>query len=154
MTGMITLFFYRKYCGGPICYCTTRLENKIVIVTGGTSGIGLSIVKHFASLGAIVIFTARDIEKGIAIQKNIRSITSNQTVYCKFVDFIDLGTVHQFVSELCLIQPNIYLLVNNIGVFFHPPQETIDGFDVTFQSNYLSNRQICYLFMILIKLYL
>jgi NAD(P)-dependent dehydrogenase (short-subunit alcohol dehydrogenase family) len=132
-------FCYRRYCGGPICYCKARLDNQIVIVTGGTSGIGLAITKHFAKLGAIVIFTARDIEKGIVIQENIRSITSNQRIYCKFVDFVDLGTVHKFVTEVKQICPNIYLLVNNIGVFFHPPQETVDGFDVTFQSNYLSN---------------
>lgn len=133
------LYYIKKYCGGPICYCKARLENKIVVVTGGTSGIGLSIIQHFASLGAIVIFTARDIEKGVAIQENIRSITSNPRVFCKFVDFIDLGSVYNFATEVNQICPNIHLLVNNIGVFFHPPQETVDGFDVTFQSNYLSH---------------
>jgi NAD(P)-dependent dehydrogenase (short-subunit alcohol dehydrogenase family) len=104
------------------------LDNQIVIVTGGTSGIGLAITKHFAKLGAIVVFTARDIEKGIVIQENkenISTITSNQSIYCKFVD---LGTVHKFVTEVKQICPNIYLLVNNIGVFFHPPQETVDFF--------------------------
>ena len=44
-----------------------------------------------------------------------------------------------YIFLLYLGYPRIDLLVNNVGVFFHPPQVTVDGFDVTFQSNYLGN---------------
>jgi NAD(P)-dependent dehydrogenase (short-subunit alcohol dehydrogenase family) len=36
------------------------------------------------------------------------------------------------------------LLINNAGVFFHPPKETVDKFDVTFQTNYLGRFDAMY----------
>lgn len=41
-----------------------NLENKAVIITGGTSGIGEGIANHFASKGAGIVLSGRDAEKG------------------------------------------------------------------------------------------
>jgi len=90
------------------------------------------------SRDAGVIFTSRDIPKGIQVQEKIRFVTSNKSVFCKFLDFLDFETIHNFVAEVNQAYPRIDFLINNVGVFFHPPQLTKDGFDVTFQSNYLS----------------
>lgn len=47
------------------------LKDKVVIITGGTSGIGEGCVRYLASQGAKVVFCARSADKGIAIEKDL-----------------------------------------------------------------------------------
>ena len=52
-----------------------RLENKKVIVIGGTSGIGKAIVEKFSAEGAVTVFCGRSKEKGISIEKQLPNTT-------------------------------------------------------------------------------
>ena len=54
-----------------VVYILGKLENKIVLITGGTSGIGAASVKLFAEEGAKVIFVGRSQDKGVAYEKNL-----------------------------------------------------------------------------------
>lgn len=55
------------------------------------------------------------------------------------MDLNNFVSIHNFVSHVNQICTQVDLLINNAGVFFHPPKETVDKFDVTFQTNYLGN---------------
>jgi NAD(P)-dependent dehydrogenase (short-subunit alcohol dehydrogenase family) len=48
-----------------------RFDNKVALVTGGSSGIGLGIAEHLARLGAQVIITGRDVDKLAAAASKI-----------------------------------------------------------------------------------
>ncbi len=48
-----------------------RFENKVVVVTGGTSGIGKATARAFANEGAIVVIAGRRVEKGEAVVSEI-----------------------------------------------------------------------------------
>jgi 3-oxoacyl-[acyl-carrier protein] reductase len=52
---------------------TGRLAGKAAIVTGGTNGIGVAIVKVFAREGASVLFTGRNTARGKAVERQVRS---------------------------------------------------------------------------------
>jgi NADPH:quinone reductase-like Zn-dependent oxidoreductase len=60
------------------------LRGKIVIVTGGNTGIGLETTRVFASAGATVVVPARDVEKA---KKNLHGIENVeiQNVHCIFL---------------------------------------------------------------------
>ena len=79
-------------------------ENKTVLVTGGTRGIGKSLVEMFSSLGATVIFTGRS-----HLSKNL----GPKEVYYT-VDFSIQASVDKFIKEI--ENHDVDVLINNAGI--------------------------------------
>ncbi len=87
------------------------LENKIALITGGSSGIGLAIAKKFAEQGAKVIIFGQNAEKG---QKAITEIGHHATFHS--VDVSNTNVVEQTIKEILAKEGKIDILVNNAGI--------------------------------------
>ena len=85
------------------------LEGKVAIVTGATSGIGAATAKLFAENGASVILAGRNVENGIAIEREI----INKGGSAKFIQ-CDV-TVEEQVKKL--VQDTI-TFYNKIDILF------------------------------------
>ena len=48
------------------------IKGKVILVTGGTSGIGEACSRHFASLGARVVIVSNQDDRGVALEKELR----------------------------------------------------------------------------------
>jgi len=66
------------------------MENKTCVITGGTRGLGEATAKLFAKLGARVLITGRDEERGQRIQSNFTGITFRRADLEDRKDVIDL----------------------------------------------------------------
>lgn len=104
---------------------TERLGGKTAIVTGGTSGIGLSIVETFRRHGATVIFTGRDIDRG-------RAVAEATGGWFVAADAADRDHAAKVVGRALDLAERIDILVNNAGGPGHrggvdkTPHEAID----------------------------
>ncbi|MEH6525830.1 MAG: SDR family oxidoreductase [Sneathiella sp.] len=82
-----------------------RLENKVAIITGGTSGIGLSTTEIFAQEGATVVFTGRRAEEGAAIANklgnSVHFVQADATVEADMAALM-ADTVQKFGQIDCL----------------------------------------------------
>ena len=101
-----------------------------ILITGGTSGLGLELVKLFLHNGFYVVITGR---KSV----NIAGFEDKFRFY--LVDFSNLGNTASVIKEICDTF-NFDLVINNAGIL-SPPYfiKTDDGYEYTYQVNFLSH---------------
>lgn len=121
------------------------LVGQTIVITGGTTGLGLESVKRLAMGGATVILTARSDAKGRAAVEAVYSYFrekqifayENQKIFYKLLDLDNLATVKQANWDDVT---KIDVLLNNAGVMALPNRElTVDGFERQMQSNHLGH---------------
>ncbi|TVP86540.1 MAG: SDR family oxidoreductase [Alkalicoccus sp.] len=88
-----------------------NFKGKIVVVNGGTSGIGAETVKQFAARGARVHFTGRSADKGREVEEE-----ADGEAYFHQVDNTDPSQISNFFEELLTKESQIDILFNNAGV--------------------------------------
>ena len=116
-----------------------NLSDKIYIVTGTTSGIGLETVTQLAKQSATVICAARNIDLSKTIINNIKEETKNDKISFLHLDLNSLQSVRVFIKQFNDKFSRLDGLVNNAGVMHTRKQKTVDGFELQFGVNYLSH---------------
>lgn len=94
----------------------TLLENKVAIVTGGTSGIGKAIAQKFVEQGANVIIIGTNPDKGKSAVEEIQSKTGKEGISFYQLDVSHTDNVHTAIKEILNQHKNIDILVNNAGI--------------------------------------
>jgi len=114
------------------------IKDKTVLITGATSGIGEATMFALLEKGARVIFTARNIEKARRVLEEAKAKTKNENVKFYEVNLESLSSIRNFVDEFKKNEKNLHVLINNAGTWENSFRETPDGFEVTFEVNYLA----------------
>jgi len=91
-----------------------KLEGKVAIITGGTSGIGAATVELFIKEGAKVVFCGRNIEKGCYIEKKLNETFGNVCKYIKCDMHIE-SEIKNVVEKTIKYFGKIDVLINNAG---------------------------------------
>ena len=100
------------------------LKNKVILVTGGGSGLGKSMVKYFIELGANVIITSRRKELLIEVAKEFNS-KHNSEVFPIACDVRKIDEVENVINESYKKFGKIDCLVNNAAGNFISPTERL-----------------------------
>ena len=109
-----------------------RLENKVILITASTRGIGLACVKACAKEGAIVYMAARNLE---AAKKTANELnTQGYHIKCVYNDASEPDTFLSMVDEVVKTEGHLDVLVNNFGI--SNPQKDLD-FSHTNVNDYL-----------------
>ena len=113
---------------------TTAKQN--VLITGGSSGIGLATATALVREGAYVTITSRDVGRA---EKAVRVLESRTGVRvgADIVDLSNLESVRAFADRYNSRQDHIGVLVNNAGNVFGSHRMTVDGNEMTFGTNHL-----------------
>jgi retinol dehydrogenase 12 len=115
-----------------------NMEDKVVVLTGGTSGIGQVAGEALAGMGARVLLVARDRARGEAALDRLRQRSRGAPHRVYYADLSRIGEMKRVGQEIAGTEPRIDVLINNAGAFFTPRQVTEDGLELTFATNHVS----------------
>jgi NAD(P)-dependent dehydrogenase (short-subunit alcohol dehydrogenase family) len=102
-----------------------RYANKVVIVTGGTKGIGEGCVRAFVEAGSAVVFCARDATAGNALAEAVSAGGPGRADFLR-CDVSRVDEVERLIDFSVDRHGRLDCLVNNAG--WHPPHKPIDDF--------------------------
>ncbi|MEQ8757791.1 MAG: SDR family NAD(P)-dependent oxidoreductase [Coleofasciculus sp. G1-WW12-02] len=113
-------------------------KQKVCIVTGGNSGVGLMSAVGLAQFGHHVFIACRCASKAEKAVNYIRSSTGNLNVEFLPLDLASLDSVRTFAKLFQERNLPLHVLVNNAGVF-NARGTTKEGFELIFGINYLGH---------------
>jgi NAD(P)-dependent dehydrogenase (short-subunit alcohol dehydrogenase family) len=123
------------------------MSGKVVVITGGNTGIGKEAAVGLAGLGARTVITSRDEERGRAARKEIIERSGNDAVDVMPLDLASFRSIRSFAADALDRLDRIDVLVNNAGLILVRRTETEDGFEATFGINHLGHFLLTHLLL-------
>jgi NAD(P)-dependent dehydrogenase (short-subunit alcohol dehydrogenase family) len=119
------------------------MEGKVVVITGGTSGIGEVAAMELAEMGARIVLVARDAQRARNTLRRLAGAgppsllhpVQHQTF---LADVSEIEQVKRVARDIAAEAPRIDVLINNAGSMFAERQVTVDGFERTFATNHMA----------------
>ncbi|CAG9854171.1 unnamed protein product [Phyllotreta striolata] len=122
------------------------------LITGGTRGIGLEVIRMLLKCDINVIIGCRNLQQGELLIANFRKEgikTGNVDLFN--LDISVLDSVRTFSKKVTEKYSEIHYLINNAGIMFGPYIETRDGYESQFSTNYLGHFLLTYLLLPLLE---
>ncbi len=116
-----------------------RLEGKVAVVTGATSGIGRQLAYRLALEGAITVVVGRGVGRAEATARELATASGNPRVeWIGVSDLAQLSECRRVAREVRERYPKVGVLVNNAGAYYRRRETTADGIERTFALNVLA----------------
>jgi retinol dehydrogenase 14 len=127
------------------------MGGKVVLITGGTSGIGKAAATALAAIGAEVVVVGRSRERGEGAVEEIRLDSGNEEVSLMVADLSVQVEVRRLAGEFQERHDRLDVLVNNAGLVQSERTETPDGIETTLAINHLAPFLLTNLLLDLLK---
>lgn len=114
------------------------MKGKIVLITGGTNGIGKAAALNIAKQGATVVIVGRNRAKTEATVSELKAASGNQNVDMLVGDLSLMAEVRRVAAEFKQKYSALHVLLNNAGGVFDTRFETAEGLEMTFALNHMS----------------
>lgn len=149
---VIILILGKLYFNGGKCKLIRDLTGKVVIITGGNTGIGKIAAKVIAQMNATVILACRDAKKSEAAIEDIQKFSKNPKVYFMRLDLSDLSSVKEFADKFKVSYNQLDILINNAGMLATSTRATTPyNFECQLGVNHLGHFYLTSLLMDTIK---
>jgi len=127
------------------------MANKIVLITGATSGIGKETARALVEKGYRVIVVGRNQAKLEQTVSELKGISQDASVNSFLCDLSSQESIRQLSNEIHAKFDHIDVLINNAGLIIAPRKTTVDGLEYTFALNHLGYFLLTGLLLDLIK---
>jgi NAD(P)-dependent dehydrogenase (short-subunit alcohol dehydrogenase family) len=115
------------------------MTGKQIMITGGTSGIGLAAAEALAALGENIVIVGRNETRTKIAAARIRATAAKgATVGTLIADLASQGAVRKLAAGVVGRYPRVDVLINNAGAMYTTRQVTNDGIELTWAVNHLA----------------
>ena len=135
-----------NWFNGPLTDLTHSMKGKVVVITGGSRGIGLETTKDLLRQGATVIMGSRDANQAHKALESIQNNTHKSHCVFMHLDLTDYDNINKFVEEVKNKYGKIDILINNAGSCFQNFTLS-DGIELTYFTNHLGHLILSCLFL-------
>jgi len=115
------------------------MTNKVVAITGTTSGTGYYCAREVAKKGATVLLLNRESSRAVSSHQKLQEAVPGAAFHAITCDLQNLESVRQAAAQIKSQFDVVDVLVNNAGVMALKDQSTQDGYDVQMQTNVISH---------------
>lgn len=124
-----------------------NLSDKVMMITGVSSGVGVENLRAFHATGATVYGTVRNIAKGQKVVDEILAADPSNTARIELleIDLESFESIKKGVKTFLEKESKLNILVNNAGVMATPEGRTKDGWETQFGTNHLGHFQLFHL---------
>ena len=116
---------------------SNSLAGRAVLITGGTSGIGLHTAAALGQMGATVYVTGRDDARGRDAERRLRELAGRECVRFIKADASTVGGNQWLARRLHELTDRLHVLVNNVGGLFNDRLTSADGYELTLAMNFV-----------------
>lgn len=116
----------------------TRMDGKVCVLTGATSGVGYHAARHLAQGRAHLVLVCRNFEKAASVQEELKRDYQARVDIIQ-ADFSRLDDVRKAASVILETYPRLDILINNAGLHNTTRKLTENGIEVVFCVNHLAS---------------
>ena len=115
-----------------------RVRDKVVVITGASSGLGLETAKQLAGQGAEIVMVARDRARGERARSLVAESATDKPPALLLADLAVQADVRRVAQELNERYDLVDILVNNAGSAFGSRERSVDGLELTWATNHIA----------------
>ncbi|KAI4954018.1 hypothetical protein J4E91_001727 [Alternaria rosae] len=118
------------------------LAEKVILVTGGTAGLGEECVRALAAHNPLhIYFTGRNVAAANTLIADIKSKDPNASLSFIKMDLSSLRAVKDAIAQE-FKHDRLDILMNNAGIIAKPAVLSTDGYEIQFATNYLGHAML------------
>jgi NAD(P)-dependent dehydrogenase (short-subunit alcohol dehydrogenase family) len=114
-----------------------NLNNKTIVISGATNGIGKAAAVELSKKNLRLLFTYRNQKLADELLTEIKNLSPDTQVHSVYCDFSNQDSIKKCADEINNLCEKIDLLINNAGVVNTSYRETNEGIENTFAVNHL-----------------
>ena len=114
------------------------MNNKTILITGASAGIGLQSAIGLAQQGAKILMVGRDRDRTSQAVELVKTQTGNQSVSYLLADLSSMREVRRLAQEFKDKYPALDVLLNNAGAVLLRRRVSTDGYEMTLALNHLN----------------
>jgi NAD(P)-dependent dehydrogenase (short-subunit alcohol dehydrogenase family) len=115
------------------------MAERLVLITGTTSGLGLETAKQLAAKNVHLVLAARNTSLAEKQAEDMMQESGNKNIEVMPLDLSSFRSIEAFASIFTDKFDSLDVLVNNAGVFCDTAKKTAEGFEMTMGVNFVGN---------------
>ena len=115
-----------------------RARDKVVVITGPSSGIGLETAKQLAGQGAEIVMIVRDPIRGGHARSQIAEVAAGKSPVLLTADLSVQADIRRVAQQIRDRYDHIDILINNAGNAFNHRELSADGIELSWAINQLA----------------